>query len=275
MKRVYISDLDGTLLNPKAELSQKTIQILNRLIAAGLQFSFATARTAATVVQMTREVSVPLPVILMNGALVYDLRQKQYLNTVYLPRQTVTEIVTILKRYGLSGFCYTIEKHRMNTYYDVLKTQAMREFYEERRRKYQKQFTKVASFEQVDLNKVVYFSFLNTEEVLTPVYEALRKVQGISIEYYRDIYKTNQWYLELLSAKASKRQGAEFLREYTGADELIGFGDNFNDLPLFEACEKSYAVENAPVEVKAAANGVIGSNAQDGVACYLEQHWQA
>ena len=48
MKTLYISDLDGTLLNRNAELSAYTKAVLNRVIAEGLCFSVATARPVAT-----------------------------------------------------------------------------------------------------------------------------------------------------------------------------------------------------------------------------------
>lgn len=271
MDTLYISDLDGTLLNGQAEFSEETVNGLNELLCLGAQISFATARTAATVTKMMEGLSVKLPVILMNGALIYDLHQEHYVNTVYIPPEAVAGICRVLQSYHLSGFCYTVEEDQMMAYYDQLKTPAMREFYEERKSKYQKKFTQVASFEQVNSEKAVYFSFLNTEEILAPVYKELQNIKGISIEYYRDIYKTDQWYLEILSSAASKRQGAAFLKQYTGAQRLVGFGDNLNDLPLFESCDEAYAVANAHPDVKARATAIIGSNMDNGVVTFLKQ----
>ena len=48
-KSIYISDLDGTLLEPDATLSEETAERLNALIGRGVAFSAATARTWATV----------------------------------------------------------------------------------------------------------------------------------------------------------------------------------------------------------------------------------
>jgi HAD superfamily hydrolase (TIGR01484 family) len=78
MKVLYISDLDGTLLNREAELSEYTARHLNELIENGVHISVATARTAATCERILKDVHFNTPIILMNGVLIYDIRRKFY-----------------------------------------------------------------------------------------------------------------------------------------------------------------------------------------------------
>jgi hydroxymethylpyrimidine pyrophosphatase-like HAD family hydrolase len=54
-------------------------------------------------------------------------------------------------------------------------------------------------------------------------------------------------------------------------EEIIAFGDEENDLPMFEAAGFSAAPFNAKENVKAKADLVVGSNAEDGVAAFLEE----
>jgi len=54
-----------------------------------------------------------------------------------------------------------------------------------------------------------------------------------------------------------------------GANRLVVFGDNNNDLPMFRIADESYAVSNAIPAVLAAATGVIGSNDDDAVARWV------
>ena len=49
----------------------------------------------------------------------------------------------------------------------------------------------------------------------------------------------------------------------------MGFGDNYNDLSLLEACDEFYAVQNAVDIIKEKADGVIEPNSADGVVKYL------
>ena len=78
-----------------------------------------------------------------------------------------------------------------------------------------------------------------------------------------------EWFLEVFSDKASKSNGIRFLRDRYGFDEVVAFGDNLNDLSLFEAADVKIAVGNAKEELIAAADIVIGKNADNGVAEWL------
>jgi hydroxymethylpyrimidine pyrophosphatase-like HAD family hydrolase len=58
-------------------------------------------------------------------------------------------------------------------------------------------------------------------------------------------------------------------RKNYGFEKVVAFGDNLNDLPLFEASDEAYAVENAKEDVKKHATAVIGRNTEDAVAEFL------
>ena len=93
---LYVSDLDGTLLNPEAKISATTADILSRLIAdEGLLFTIATARTPATAVPMTEAIGIRLPMIVMTGAAKWVPIENRYIDTSLLPAEKVAEIVEI------------------------------------------------------------------------------------------------------------------------------------------------------------------------------------
>ena len=74
---LFISDLDGTLLNGNAEVTEFTRDTLNRLMAKGLNFTAATARTLASAGKILLGLDLKLPVILMNGVIIYDMAGKK------------------------------------------------------------------------------------------------------------------------------------------------------------------------------------------------------
>ncbi|MFR0772000.1 MAG: HAD hydrolase family protein [Limosilactobacillus pontis] len=53
--------------------------------------------------------------------------------------------------------------------------------------------------------------------------------------------------------------------------DLVAFGDGENDLEMFALAGTSYAMNNAPVNVQAAASHVIGTNNDQAVLAKLEQ----
>ena len=72
---------------------------------------------------------------------------------------------------------------------------------------------------------------------------------------------------------ATKGSAVRFLEDYFGVkdDEVIAFGDNFNDLDMLEHVGLGVAMGNAPDEIKQAANVVTATNNEDGLALILEE----
>lgn len=268
-KTLYISDLDGTLLNANAELSATTTQILNRLIADGLHFSIATARTAASAFKILGNVQWRIPLVLMNGVLIYDPSRKGYSRVFSLSAEQVAEVISLLKCLNVTGLMYQLKDGEQFTYYESHANQPLLDFIEERKSRYNKVFIQTDAF--MDIPDVIYFTFLDTKNSIQRAYNAFSKIPGISKFIYKDIYSTDLWYLELHSDQASKKSGADFLRKAYGFDRVVGFGDNANDLPMFEACDIRVAVANAVPEVLADADVMCGRNTEDGVARWLEE----
>jgi len=76
-----------------------------------------------------------------------------------------------------------------------------------------------------------------------------------------------------MNVKVSKGEGLKFVMERCSLKrvEVIAFGDEESDLTMFSSAGFSAAPSNAKDTVKAKADLVIGSNAEDGVAAFLEE----
>lgn len=268
MNQLFISDLDGTLLNQNAEISCETKKIINQLIGNGMNFSVATARTLASAGKILSGLNIRLPIILMNGVLIYNPLDKRYEVVNSLTEKLRNEIQSNAKALNLDCFMYTIRGNSMMTYFENLSSNAMKSFYNERREKYYKSFTQVKNFLEIS-DEVIYYTFINKYDKLKPLYERLSKNTQLEITFYDDIYSENLWYLEAFSAKASKKQGLKYLRQKYGFNQITAFGDNLNDLPMLEEANLKCVVSNARQELLNSADIVIGSNSDDGVAKYL------
>jgi len=264
-KTLYISDLDGTLLNSNAAISDYTAQMLNKFISDGGFFSVATARTAATAISMVRCININVPVILMNGVCIYDTQNNVYVKIEKISDEICSQMLDVIREFSLSGFLFSITDSVLDTYYENINSPNAAKFVEERTNKFGKVFTKVDNFKNCIGRGIIYYSVTDRYELLEPLYLKLKKVKGIHIDFYRDVYDENYWYLEISSDKASKYNAVMYLRKEYKFDRIIGFGDNFNDIPMFDACDEAYAVENGKDEVKKKSDGVIFSNNNDGV----------
>lgn len=270
-KTLYISDLDGTLLGEGAKLSERSVRLLNDAYKNGVSFAAATARTAATVNSLLKQAPPTVPSIMQNGVSIYDIRTQTYIRTHIIDVAAASQIIKKLDETRVKAFIYTAE-NGMSAYYTELKNAAMRAFVDERVKKYGKKFTHIQDPVSLTDKGITYFSLTDTDAAVLNVIEAIKDVSGINYTYYHDIYDSHSMYLEIFADTASKKHGAEFLKQEYGFNTVVGFGDNLNDLPLFEACDVKIAVENAHESVKASADIVIGKNTDDSVARYIREH---
>lgn len=264
-KTLYISDMDGTLLSSGAVLSDFSRETLNMLIGAGMHFSVATARSPATAGGILSGVPLEIPAVLLNGVCLYNILSREYVNIEYIPEASGEKLAEIIRRRRLSGFMFTVEDGIQNTYFENTDSPNALQFIEERRRKYGKHFFHTEDFALCIPRGSIYYSISDTYEKLCGAYEEMIAVSGLRAEFYRDVYNRDFWYLEVCSADASKYRAALLLKKLYGFARIVGFGDNLNDLPLFDACDECYAPENANPEVIRRANGIIPSNNEDGV----------
>jgi len=268
---LYISDLDGTLLSPRASLSGFATENLLRLMKDGLQFSIATARTWESSRHILRDLlPLPVPIVLQNGALIFDTQTRSYVKKEIIPQEHVLALLRAMRAHGQSGFLYSIKNDQITPFHeDLTGRPILQAFMAERVRIYSKRFTQVPDLTAHVGEEIVYLTIQGEYADLDPLRDAVEALPGVACVLYPDSYLQGNWYFECFSASATKYNAVQFLRERYGFDQVVGFGDNLNDLPLFAACDESYAVSNAREELKAEATGVIGANTEDGVVQFL------
>lgn len=269
IKTLFITDLDGTLLNSNKRIPCEGISLLKSRIEKGLPFSIATARSAATVGDFCRALGVRLPVILMNGVFVYDVQKQTYLHKNFIPHAAMARVLYELSARGLAPFFYSLEDdNHLCVEYTDLQNNEMKDFYAARAQAAYKRFEKVKHFVYGSEKHMVYITMIDSESTLRPMYDWVKSDPELSASLYRDNYSEN-WYLEIYSIHADKMTGVAWLKKYTGAQRVVVFGDNYNDIAMLQYADEGYAVEEAPDEVKAYATGIIGSHNENAVARFI------
>lgn len=170
-KTLYISDLDGTLLNADVELSEYTKNVLNELAAGEVYFSVATARTFETVKYILEGVKLNMPIILLNGVLIYDTERNEYINRCSLSSEAVGSVVQILNNLGVTGLMYELNNDKLLTYYEDFASRPILDFVEEQTIRYNKIFKK-SGFSEVPTDDIIYFTLLDRYEKIIPVKDA-------------------------------------------------------------------------------------------------------
>lgn len=97
-------------------------------------------------------------------------------------------------------------------------------------------------------------------------------MKGICCSFYLNIYN-GMYCLEIFSSKVNKKNALIKLKKLLGCEEVVVFGDNFNDLPMIELANRSYVPENALPEIKEKVTGVLEDCNHDGVAKFLQNEF--
>ena len=263
---LYVSDLDGTLLNNKAEISNKSKEYLNTALNNNVKFTIATARTPATIVNLLEGVNINLPVITMNGSAIYDIKNNKYLTYTTINYNLSNKIKEIIDNANLNAFVYTMKDNHLLVYHNNLTNAHQINFYNERKDSNFKTFIEDTYSEE---SEILYFTVMDSKENIDLVYEKIKNLGDLYIAKYKDTYSEDIYNLEIYSIDTSKANAILYLKEYYHFNKLITFGDNLNDLPMFELSDECYAVENAVDELKSIATGTIGLNSDDSVAKYI------
>lgn len=264
---LYVSDLDGTLLADSGKLKPRTAEMLNDFIANGVNFTYCTARRINSAGVIMKDVKLNVPVILMNGVFIYDTQKNEYLrqnipdkNEVQLLKQTIVDL-------GERPMVHSVIYGELRCSY-IKGSPTLKSYVSDR--KDDKSLRAVDSYDNLFDGEPYYAVFINPVNK-----DELDKVfcpeNGFSRVYYEDTYHKGEFWYEVFSARASKANAVLQLKEIVGADEIVTFGDNGNDLSMFSVSDRKYAVGNAIDKVKEAADAVIGTNEAFGVTEFIQK----
>ena len=263
---LYISDLDGTLLNNSGKIKPRTAVMLNDMIENGVMFTYCTARRIHSSAPIMKDVNIQLPVALMNGVFIYDTIKNDYIVKNFPSKEAVMKLREAVIRLGENPMIHAIIDGELRNSY-LKGSDSLKSYINDR--KHDTSMRPVNSYNELFAGEVFYAVFINPMNK-----DELDKVfipeNGFSHTYYRDVYHEDEYWYEVYSITASKANAVLQLKEITGADEVVCFGDSDNDLPMASVADRFYAVENASEEVKNAALGVIGSNEAFGVPLFIE-----
>lgn len=270
MATLFVSDLDGTLLDPDRKVGKESVNLLNESISMGAMFSVATARTPATVGPLMKDVDCSLPLIVMTGAAIWDRKENRYHQASFHSENTAKRLVDLYRKHGLSSFVYTLgDDNVIHIFHIGAMSPLEREFMEERLNTPYKRFhiPEDGNSELPEhLDKVLLFYSMRPTEEVEPVYEEIREWEDLRAVFYHDMYGEEIALMEVFGPNASKANAVRTLAEMVGADRIVAYGDNVNDLPILEVADDAVAVENAVDSVKAIADRIIGPNTENSVA---------
>ncbi len=269
--RLVISDIDGTLLNPAERVAPRTAAAIGRLAERDVIVTLATGRPHRWLQPVVEQLPIRPRCVAANGAVIVDTEAGEIVETHLLEPATMSEVVErargALASAGLPGLSIAVELpgeyssdqeetfHIGPGYLHAWQAAG----YVERGE------TELLSAPAVKL--LLRNEHLQAQEF----YDAVRDAVPAKLAHLT--FSMREGLLEVMRPGVNKQLGAMALARHYSVDaaDVACFGDMPNDREMIAWAGWGVAMGNAHPELKAIANEVTGTNAEDGVAAVLER----
>lgn len=254
--KAVFSDIDGTLLNSEHKISPDTEKAIKAVIAKGIPFIPVSARPPYAITPYTAQLDTQQAIICYSGALILD-KNLTALYSVTLEPNDLQQLNTLLKDFN----------HLSLNYYAGLDWFS----------------NDLANYWTVQESEITGLAAEPIPDNLTEVHKILVMGEAAEIQAleqklkqnlpHLSIHRSKNEYLEIMNKAATKSKAIQFMENHlnVSAQEIIAFGDNFNDLDMLQYAGLSVAMDNAPDEIKQVAKEVTASNNEDGIALVLNR----
>lgn len=270
---VFISDLDGTLLQPDARLSSYARQTILRILEEGVQFTVATARSVTSTREILGDIPFRLPVICSNGGSIYDYNSNRPHHLETIPAYIVRTALSDIKERKDTAFVSINENGAEKVYYDSLPNGGMQWYHDDRVAARDGRLTFVEDIRELAERPVTTVTFMNRFFHIdkTRQYFVRQYRNQLKLNFFENKYSPGWHWLSMHSSKATKARAVKRMLEIAGlADHsVVVFGDELNDIPMFREADRAVAVGNALPSVMEAAHEVIGGHDEDSVVNYI------
>lgn len=221
---LFVSGLDDTLLNSQELPGDYNIVELNRMLDEGIHFTVSTMRTPASLMEPLKGIRLKLPVIAMNGAVLYDIREKKYLKSYIISSESSQKLLRLIHGQGLHCFSNVLVDDMLVIYYDETTDAVQRKLVQELRRS---PYRNYVNRPVPETEAVVYFMLLYPKEVIEGFYHLLER-EDILLRYKVLKYDSADYpgyaYIKIYNRNASREHMILYLQQTLGLQRTVTFG---------------------------------------------------
>ena len=232
---LFVSGVDHVLFREDRNLSPFTRIQLNRFIQDGMLFSVTTKQTPATVRELTTGIGLRLPIIAMDGAVLYDMKSQEYLRTVTMDPATAAEITNFLLMQMQPFFVHNVEENLL-----VINVRGMKlsgpapekgspaePLYTLYLKKKDSPYRNYVSTDEDVVENVLYFTIIGPDVRIKELNDLMMQQSWAdTIRTRFDMFdcREGELILRIYDHRATQRAMLEELRQYTGAPRTVLFG---------------------------------------------------
>lgn len=254
-------DMDHTLLNDKGHIPENFTDQVFALKEKGIQVAIASGRPLYTLLDMFSHIEDQLIFVSDNGAAI-TYQQAQLFNSIIEPNQYRQLMTFTRDRENVDGIpilcaldaAYIPKKY--DHYDEVYRTFYSNIYYYE-------------DFTSVD-------AVANKFTIYTPNNDAVEQyetIYGPELNQHFSATTSGKEWIDIMNKNIDKGQAMFQLSNILNisTDQMMAFGDNYNDIEMLAAVKYSYAMENAHDDIKQAANYIAPSNNELGVSQVIQK----
>ena len=255
--KMVVTDMDGTLLNSKHQISPRFFELYRELQKRNIQFVAASGRQFHSMVDKLGAIGDEIIIIAENGALVR--KQGRVIRSTPIEGKEVHRILKLVDPLENvhSVLCCQDNAFVSSRSPEFLET--LKEYYSE--------FEIVEDQGQVDeeVLKIAIYHFESSEKY---IYPAVRHLEG-----EMQVKVSGAHWVDVSDLRAHKGHALKKVMEHfnISSKEIMVFGDYNNDLEMLELSDFSFAMANSHPNVLKSAKYTTGSNDEFGVETVLEK----
>lgn len=283
MIKLIASDMDGTLLNEKMEVSSRNIQAIKDAEKNGIEFLIATGRGLSEAKPFLKNHVHP-GFITLNGAEVFDPKEK-LISSNPLSREAQKKVVELFNKYNVyfevitdKGIFSNDREARVTNLANLLMKlnpgtsykQALKDTQERVKMmpmNFVDNYDDVLNNDSYQIMKLIGFNE-HQHRVLAPLKKEITKT-------IKDVVPTSSSPNNVEVNSIDAQKGIALLQYADNKnilpEEIMAIGDNLNDYSMIKSAGVGVAMANAIPAIKEIAQTQTDSNINDGVAQIIEQ----
>ncbi len=274
-------DVDGTLLDTEFEdvLGSREIEAMDAVRAAGHELALCTGRNLNSLRGLLEHSGwdpVDLPMVLLNGAVVWGGKPRRKLASNILDRESILALVRLFREHGTVPMVYGTDDDGGVLHHETRPINDILGRYIGNRRETVGAIHAVDDLTDLPWEQALEVGTIDLEERVRPLSAAIQESLAgrVKVINTRSLLGEGRYYwAEAFHADTGKGRGLMVLAAECGipVTRSVAIGDNYNDLDMFAAAGFSVAMAGSPDEVKGQADLVTGSVSEGGAAAILER----
>lgn len=253
-------DLDGTLLNSNHEISDYNYCVIKEAERRGIAVVISTGRLYSSLYKYKEKLNLKTPVICYNGAKVVDGRDDSIIFERTIDEEVVKKVIKIAREKDVHLNLFQDEKWYVECRRDEVETY----------RNSSGLSYHLADFDKMEKLNVTKLMFVGENGILKEIEKIVKTELGNFV--YTAFSKP--YFFEILDSRVSKGEALKKIAEQYGIEreEVMAFGDGYNDIEMLQYAGVGVAMGNAPEEMKLMFENRADICDNDGVGKFIENY---